>query len=277
MIKEMQNKASTNTVHLMNQLAASSPTPSKTVLISMKLHLLQTRCYERGKRKKKIQKADCKYFAWQLLSCHWEVAKVEEREEERSFTVTTLIAVDVILSVSSGSRDSEPVLKWYWKCTQCFSSQELQFQNMEGLLILRTYFHHLCVLEWRKKRRMSSPTTPCLFLVSLLVLLPPEQQRWEKNPATQNWALWLSTLYASLIRYHDGHSAPSTSITSTYRYIKTEKQNFQNSFFDLLLMPRYKNKHYHMSHVRQTYLRKNIWPISTSAIKEHLKSCYTPC
>lgn len=56
MIKEMQNKASTNTVHLMNQLAASSPTPSKTVLISMKLHLLQTRCYERGKRKKKNSK-----------------------------------------------------------------------------------------------------------------------------------------------------------------------------------------------------------------------------
>lgn len=168
MIKEMQNKASTNTVHLMNQLAASSPTPSKTVLIPMKLHLLPTRCYERGKRKKKIQKADCKYFAWQLLSCHWEVVKVEEREEERSFTVTTLIAVDVILSVSSGSRDSEPVLKWYWKCTQCFSSPELQVQHMEGLLVLRTYFHHLCVLEWRKKRQDVFPYhtlfIPCLFV-----------------------------------------------------------------------------------------------------------------
>lgn len=242
MIKEMQDKASRNTVHPMNQFAVSSPIPSNSVLVSMKLQLLQTRCYERGKKKK---------FKWLIAntlhgSYYHAAVQVGKREEERSFTMT-LTAVDVILSVSSGSRDSEPLLKWYWKYTQCFSSQELQFQSMEGLLVLRTYFHHLCVLGGRKKRQMSSPTTPCLFLVSLLVLLPPEQQKWGENPAMPNGAVWLSTPYTSLIWYHGGHSAPSASITSTYRYKKIEKQNFQYSFFNLLFMPWYKNKHYHFT------------------------------
>lgn len=125
---------------------------------------------------------DCKSFIQQLLSCGWEAVKVEEKEAGKSFRVTPLIAVDVILSVSWESRGSEPLLKWYGKCAQC----TLHRNCSSKISRICYYLQHLCVLGWRKKRRMSSSTTPHLFLISLLVF-PPTQ--WKVRGEASNTKL----------------------------------------------------------------------------------------
>lgn len=129
----------------MTQFYTWSQTPLNSVLITMTPQHLQTSCYERGKTHKN-QTVYCKYFAWQLLSCCWEVVKFEERGGEIIYNDNTYCCGRHFFC-KFWEQSQEPLLKWYQKCIQYFSSQQVQFQKTEGLQVFRTHFHHLCVKE----------------------------------------------------------------------------------------------------------------------------------
>jgi len=78
---------------------------------------------------------------------------------------------------------------------------------------------------WKKKRQMSLPTTPCLFLVSV-GFAPTRAAKVTGEPTNTE----LSSSSQHTVHIIDlvswWHSALSTSTTSMNRYKMTEKQHF---------------------------------------------------